>query len=51
MFFAEAASILGVKKGSPTQTKAIGYYKNNPSDLHLGLGGLCISLGFFQKPS
>ncbi len=42
MFFAVAASILIVKKLSPTQTQAIGY-KNIPSDLHLALG-LCISL-------
>jgi len=42
MFFAAAASILGVKNLSPTQTQAIGY-TNIPSDLHLALG-LCISL-------
>ena len=40
--FAAAASILGVKNLSPTQTQAIGY-KNIPSDLHLALR-LCISL-------
>jgi len=42
MFFAAAASILGVKNLSPTQTQAIGY-TNIHSDLHLALG-LCISL-------
>jgi len=42
MSFAAAASILGVKNLSPTQTQAIGY-PNNHSDLHLALG-LCISL-------
>jgi len=42
MLFAAAASILGVKNLSPTQTQAIGY-TNIHSDLHLALG-LCISL-------
>jgi len=42
MFFAAAASILGVKNLSPTQTQAIGY-TNIHNDLHLALG-LCISM-------
>jgi len=49
MVFAEATSIFGVKNRSPTQTKAIVYYKNIPSDLHLALGGLCISLVVFKN--
>jgi len=47
MFFAAAASILGVKNLSPTQTQAIGY-TNIPSDLHLAFG-LCISLVVFKN--
>ena len=42
MFFAAAASILGLKNLSHTQTQAIDYI-NIHSDLHLALG-LCISL-------
>ena len=42
MLFVVAASILGVKNLSPTQTQAIGY-TNIHSDLHLALT-LCISL-------
>jgi len=49
MFFAAAASILGVKKPSLTQTQAIGY-TNIPSDLHLAFV-LCISLVVFKKHS
>jgi len=49
MFFTAAAPILGVKKLSLTQIKAIGY-TNIPSDLHLALG-LCISLVVFKKHS
>jgi len=47
MFFAAAASILGVKKPALTQIQAIGY-TNIPSDLHLALG-LCISIVVFKK--
>jgi len=47
MFFAVAASILGGKNLSPTQTQAIGY-TNIPSDLHLALR-MCISLGVFKN--
>ena len=47
MFFAAAASILGVKNLSPTQTQAIGYTNIN-SDLHFALG-LCISLVVFKN--
>jgi len=46
MFFTAAASILGAKKLSPTQTQAFGY-TNFPSDLHLALR-LCISLVVFN---
>jgi len=47
MYFAAAASILGVKNLSPTQTQAIGY-TNIPSDLPLVLG-LCISLVVYKN--
>jgi len=47
MFYAVAASILGGKNLSHTQTQAIGY-TNIPSDLHLALR-MCISLVVFKN--